>query len=586
MAVGCSELSTAAVETLLKPIESAAARWLFQQFAEQPRSAITGGDQRLSINGTLQLVHYLRWSWQKSRADQKVLTLLHGCTVEPGLRDTYSFAALSWLLRKLGQPMVERAVLLHTSEKLLHDRMWESVKRDKRTAAVCHSPALAKTPATILPITSQRPWRYFSAFRCSGRSRSSCYGWWQNSPQFLAEQARLRGQHELSREWLQRAADDAGHPCARESATQICMTYKPSVYGRHLKGFRLHGGRTYVNGSEGPLIEFDWEGEHLVHNLAVLQEASDEWVVMGGLQGFVTNRTCRRRHQRAKCLMLADRQELSANQTARRSKGNRRARATKVLPGVAGIRLMRGVGWRHNRSKWSEPRIVMRGDDPPGCVDRRPPFTGFPSLKACEFDGRLSLVRQDNGVFRLYARANIAYGVLSGGRFVQTASSPTLEGGWSNWETIRLHGIPPNPNVDLYFFAVQTNPIDATTLLALMPVSEPPWACIAIAFSRDGVAFSKPRNLRDSRVAFKRHESYAEQDRLAGRFSVRAEDHPVANIVPDPSESERGAYLLYIHHHVKGVTYRPAQPYVAAYSVPGTLLRRLTSEALASLDAR
>ena len=90
------------------------------------------------------------------------------------------------------------------------------------------------------------------------------------------------------------------------------MTYKPSVYGRHLRGLRLHHGREFVNGSEGPLIEFNWDGEQLVHNIALLQGPGDRWTAMGGLEGFVTNRTCKRQlHSRGRCLQLSRRLELA-----------------------------------------------------------------------------------------------------------------------------------------------------------------------------------------------------------------------------------------------------------------------------------
>ena len=303
----------------------------------------------------------------------------------------------------------------------------------------------------------------------------------------------------------------------------------------------------------------------------------------------MSNRTCRKRYRRGRshCLQLAERKELKVSQPTRRKAGEARKVGRNLLPGISGIRLMRGFGWRYQPGRWHAPRLVMRGDDPPGCSDRRAPFTGWPTLQACEFDGRLSLVKipassEGRGSFyRLYARANLGYGLTAGGRFVQTTFSRSLEqGSWARWQPIRLQHVN-NSAVDLYFFAVQVNPSDNKTLLSLMPVSEPPWACVAVAFSRDGVAFSKPVNLLDSRVAFKSHESYAAHDPLAGGFSARAEDHPVANVVRDPSTS--GSFLLYVHHNVKGFSYRPVFSYVAAYNVSERLLSSLTAEGLASL---
>ena len=54
----------------------------------------------------------------------------------------------------------------------------------------------------------------------------------------------------------------------------------------------------------------------------------------------------------------------------------------------------------------------------------------------------------------------------------------------------------PKGTVDFYFWHVQSNPIDNNTLLAIFPVSQPPRACIGIAFSTNGVDFSQPLNLQ------------------------------------------------------------------------------------------
>ena len=121
------------------------------------------------------------------------------------------------------------------------------------------------------------------------------------------------------------------------------------------------------------------------------------------------------------------------------------------------------------------------------------------------------------------------------------------DGSWERWQPIRLAGVNIT-ELDLYFFAVQDNPSDKATLLALMPVSEPPWACIAAAYSRDGVTFSTPINIHLSRVGFRKHVAKTARDKFKQSFSARAEDHPVANVVPDPTDEDGNHYLLYIHH--------------------------------------
>eukprot|EP00966_Prymnesium_polylepis_P115789 2676518-Prymnesium_polylepis.1 len=90
---------------------------------------------------------------------------------------------------------------------------------------------------------------------------------------------------------------------------------------------------------------------------------------------------------------------------------------------AAGIRLTRGKGWEWSSVDWDAPHVVLSGQDPGGCVDRRPEHTGYDSRKwrratpggskvrtrnpGCEFDGRLSLVRLADRSFRLYARSNL-----------------------------------------------------------------------------------------------------------------------------------------------------------------------------------
>ena len=165
---------------------------------------------------------------------------------------------------------------------------------------------------------------------------------------------------------------------------------------------------------------------------------------------------------------------------------------------------------------------------------------------------------------------------------MQTSRSLTLSaGGWSPWQLVRLKNVDVD-RIDLYFFVVQTNPLDDATLVALMPVSEPPWACIAIAFSRDGVTFSKPRNVRDAPVVFRRHTSHAKKDSLAGGYSARGTDHPVANLVPEPGGD--GSQLLYIHHDVKGTSYEAGSPRVAAYRFTAAQLRNWTRLGLEEVD--
>jgi len=376
---------------------------------------------------------------------------------------------------------------------------------------------------------------------------------------------------------------------------------KTGVQANSLIGMRLKNGRDALRSSSpfvlgAPLrtthfagrVPFDWDQGMLVHNAVVLQTSveRDEFIIMGGLQGFVTDPACVQRLKqkgdyaflRRRCLRPDRRPDVSARTPAR---GTNAA--------LRGVRLTRGRGWHWNSETWSEPHVVVRGNDPPDCVDRRQQYTGYHPKQprkdwACEFDGRLSLASH-GGTYHLYARSNLAYGRMAGGRFVQVTSSPDLERGWQPWRQVTLGGLKPDL-VDIYFFAVQNNPVDNTTLMALFPLSEPPWACIAAAFSRDGVHFSTPVNLHNSRIAFRQHKAHSKADPMAFGYSARTEDHPVAGIVPDPLASEGSSYLLYLHHAVRGMTYRLAEAHVAAYILPDTQLREWTQAAMRELGSQ
>ena len=243
------------------------------------------------------------------------------------------------------------------------------------------------------------------------------------------------------------------------------------------------------------------------------------------------------------------------------------------MPGAGGIRLSKGRGWPLDPTHWSLPGSpIITGTEPGGCIDRRPLYTGYPAVVACEFDGRLSVV-QHEGAFRLYARANLRFGAVTGGRYVQTTMSSSLEHGWRPWQQVRIAGIDP-ALVDIYFFAVQVNPVDHGSLLAIFPLMQPPLACIMIAFSTDGVSFSRPINLRGAKLGVRTEGTAGRW----GRLEWRSEDHPVAGVVRTPDEP--ATLLFYVHHAVRGTTLRErARPLVRAYRLAAEDVHRWTREA-------
>jgi len=228
--------------------------------------------------------------------------------------------------------------------------------------------------------------------------------------------------------------------------------------------------------------------------------------------------------------------------------------------------------------------MAVYGTNPPNCIDRRPIYTGWPNLTSCEFDGRLSLAHH-NGEYRLYARANLRFGATFGGRFVQTTTSnDTRVGHWRPWQLVDIQGVPSG-SADIYFFAVHANPVLEGTLIALFPLSQPPHACSAMAFSRDGVRFSRPVNLRTASLGWRTHNADG-----TGTIEWRSEDHPAAGVVLRSTVSGEKVVWVYLHHRVHGMSMR--QPtsddpvdgaYVARYEIPARQLRRLARASLAKL---
>ena len=523
---GCSMNSTATAEASLKRVELAATRWLFRVYAD----GAAGG---LHIGAYMRLIRYLRSAFpHPMRADLevKIRLLFAECAKSTTSGSKISEAQLAWILLSLGGAHLQRAALIHHTEILAAHQLANATAAN-RTPSVCTGAALRHHRVATINSTQGKNWRYYTAFPCSGQ------GWGRD----------------------------------------VCLTFKTGVLGRQVSGLRLTNGRfqhTHQERKIHTIVGFDSEQSAFVHNVCILRLKDDQYIMMGGMQGFRRNQTCMRTRveylKRRYCLRPL-------------REGPRKAASRGAGMVAAGVRVTRGKGWEWSAERWNEPQIVLSGHNPSGCIDRRPDFTGANGYnQGCEFDGRLSLVQLANLSFRLYARANLRYGAAVGGRFVQTSWSSELERGWRPWRPVRILGMPAD-KVDLYFFAVETNAVDNATLMALFPVSEPPWACVATAFSRDGVTFSRPVSLHDAPVAFRRHASYTSTDKHSGGFDVRGEDHPVAGLVPDPLSSSH--LLMYIHHAFKGLTYRDHEPHVAAYRLSRTLLSNWTSQGLHELDA-
>ena len=336
-------------------------------------------------------------------------------------------------------------------------------------------------------------------------------------------------------------------------------------------GSVIHYGRlrnatdlAFEGGGTEPLVLFPRHGDaelrrwatderRAAHNLAVANVGGNEYMIVGGLGPLLGQ--------------VSD---------------------TKVGQGDSGIRMARGRHWPPwSKAGWqwkTNPSLIITPESPGGCVDFRlgriPPdlllawqlgnATLAPPL--CEFDGRLSIVKHRKA-FRLYARTNLLEGATFGGRFVQTTSSPDGETNWTRWQPIRIHALPAG-SADIYFFHAQPNPIDGgKTMLALFPISQPPHACIGLAFSRDGVSFSAPFNLQVAPLVWRS----AHPDGT-GPIEWRNVDHPVAGAVLRRRDKRPGGdeIWFYIHHGVLGTSMLPiSDSHVALYRLQVKELRRM-----------
>ena len=465
----------------------------------------------------------------------------------------------------------------------------------RHNSTVCAaSPLFERGAGAVVNLTVGRVWRWYSAFACSEEGGES-------------EQQRL------------------------------CLAYKTGTLARR---WQVHSTANADGLGFDPVPsslawpDLAWPEARFAHNLAILRLADGRYALVGGQQDFVSNASCvKERRSRSglganwsavepECLVEASDDDGSDRHHQR---PGRAARAPPLRAVGVQLTLSTSASWRHAVANgWPTPRRILRGSDPPGCVDRRPEYTGWPHLRACGFDGRLSLVelpaaplvhRSHNGVddgmkgtggrFRLYARSNPRFRVAVGGRWVQTSASPTLAAGsWQRWEPVRIAGLDESRS-DLYFFHVQRHPLESmlvrgsgsvggAVLLALFPLAQPPYACVGLAFSRDGVRWSRPLTLTDSRLGFRTHRKQLEW---------RGEDHPVAGAVHAPARGGgggdggagggqrrgggRGHVLFYVHHAVKGMSLRDgAVAHVARYRMPAGQLSRLTKIGLSELDGQ
>ena len=163
---------------------------------------------------------------------------------------------------------------------------------------------------------------------------------------------------------------------------------------------------------------------------------------------------------------------------------------------TSGIRLFTADSAAEIHSgRWlsSAGSVIIRGDHP-GCIEARPAFNGL-----CEYDGKLSFVRMASAgsvVWHVFARTNLK--PLGGGRFVQVANASSAQGPYGAFQRIQIDGYDEGGPGNIYFAAVDNNPLDTETMLGLLPVNlgfegeanGDGESFIALSLSCDGVQWS------------------------------------------------------------------------------------------------
>ena len=507
-----------------------------------------------------------------------------GMCYKPGLRPCFitSGPTSANAIRAARMKQFRTSAAQHARDEL-------NALRNARSAQgnLCSAPRLANSSGHLLGLTRSKNWRYYSVFECGNSTHA-----------------------------------------------QLCLMFKavpiPSATRAYLgalistDGANFHSLRRVLHQSQLPI---GWNENTFLHNLAILPLGGGEYAMVGGQQGFVSEEGCRELQCRAagskeefrraysyitgRCTVFkkkksdwykangidnktiqdcidngfrrADGKDLLLECNEKRSRDDcleldHRSQFSSAAPAARGILLSQGHGLPWGSDRWSTPnesQPIITGDFPLNCVDRRPQYTGYPRLHACEFDGRLSLVK-DVGFFRLYARANLKFQAIAGGRFVQTTTAENLTGPWQRWEPVSLAGVNQD-EVDVYFFAVQRNPVDERSLVAIFPLTHPPMACIMIAFSHDGISFSRPINLLTGRFGWRSSKRDG-----SGGLEWRSEDHPAAGLVRAPNDSKKVQF--FVHHAVRGTTTRKgAIPHVRVYQLGAQDLLRYTQTSLLEL---
>mmetsp|Transcript_4004 Transcript_4004/g.13080 ORF Transcript_4004/g.13080 Transcript_4004/m.13080 type:complete len:471 (-) Transcript_4004:192-1604(-) len=230
-----------------------------------------------------------------------------------------------------------------------------------------------------------------------------------------------------------------------------------------------------------------------------------------------------------------------------------------------------------------------------GCVEKR--TNAFHQLKKgsnnikkayCFFDGKHSLVYFREKYF-VFARANLQH---RGGRFLQVTRASTLEGPWSRFSLLDFLDFDARANAgksylgNVYFGAVNVNPLDARTLLGLFPLAQHrqgrDQGYIALSLSCDGVHWAKMTKL----VAVPRVVDGRPVDMPVDGFAIEPRQH---NTHPGGGNNgtTRNTLFLFVQRHVPGVVtdQRKYPTHLVRYEIDPKALARYTAFSKRKLGA-
>ena len=380
-------------------------------------------------------------------------------------------------------------------------------------------PLLDWPSGTIVQLPLGRHWRYFSAFRCE--------------------------------------------------KAKVCLLFKDQVTEKYVGLLTSHDGVHFDSGIHR-LLNSSWKRAHMTHNLAIagphsLAGSSRAFLLVGGQ--YNTDRT--RRGERPNEGIWFARWPIVATATSSAGSSSNVALSSHSTATAAATAPLFGA-----RPRLLGARLLFNGSHP-NCIERRRGLNNknlYPGVgqknRACEFDGRLSLVHH-KGRWLLFARANPTE---RGNRYVQVTQSSDGLRTWSPFKMLEMRDYRFTDG-DMYFFLVFNNPVNARSLVAIFPLLQygVGGSCIGIAASSDGIRWSPIAPLASCPYADPRKE--------------RALCHPAGLV---PSEAGNRDILLYLHNSVPapdkygGKSQRPdlIQP------IPTLTLHRISRQAFSSWSSR